>query len=235
METIRRFVPHLNSITDWLPRSQRLVAERRRHPRALLSIPVRLRWLGPLGLESEISETLDAGRGGILVPSREPRAEGELAWVTFPYVASAAAEPETPAHVARSKTTPSGGYLAGIALAECNRRAHAAADSDSSANPRTSNVYRGADRRGHPRTRLALPIRVRGADPAWPEDTMTMDISRRGLQFCTLRVYDEGEQMTLALPRSPLLSGGNRRARVARISSHPADPRLLCIGAEYLS
>jgi hypothetical protein len=197
---------------------------------------VRLRWLGPLGLESEISETLDAGRGGILVSSREPRAEGELAWVTFPFDAGAAnAEPETPAHVARSKTTPSGGHLAGIALADGDTHSRAARNSISSIIGPVRIQFRGADRRRYSRTRLALLIRVRGADPAWPEDTMTMDISLRGLQFCTLRVYDQAELMTLALPRSPWLSGGDRRARVARISSHPTEPRLLCIGVEYLS
>jgi hypothetical protein len=211
-------------------------AERRRHPRALLSLPVRLRWLGPLGLETEISETLDVGRGGILVSSREPRAEGELAWVTFPFDAGAAnAEPETPAHVSRAKTTPSGGHLAGIALADCATHSRATGNSISSLITPVKSQYCGAERRRHPRTRLALLIRIRGADPAWPEDTMTVDISRRGLQFCTLRVHDRGGAVTLALPRSPWLSGGDRRARVARIASHPSDPRLLCVGVEYLS
>jgi hypothetical protein len=194
----------------------------------LLSLPVRLRWLGPLGLESETLETLDAGRGGLLVSSREPRVEGTPAWVTFPFDAAASiTEPETPAHVARSKTTPSGGFLAGIAFA----------DRDNQTLPDTPvrGISGGADRRHHARTRLALLIRVRGADASWPDDAMTMDFSRTGLLFCTLRIYEQGEHMTLALPRCAWLSGGDRRARVVRIATHPSEPRLLCVGVEYLS
>jgi hypothetical protein len=235
MEPFRRSVPHIDATTDWLPRSQRLIVDRRRHPRALLSLPARLRWLSPLGLEAETSETLDAGRGGLLVSSREPRAEGTLVWVTFPFDTGASAmEPETPAYVARSKTTPSGGYLAGIAFANSNKHAHQTGDSDLSRNAPASNYPGGADRRRHARTRLALLIRILGADASWPEDTMTMDISHSGLLFCTLRIYEQGELVTVALSRSAWLSGGDRRARVMRIASHPSEPRLLCVGVEFL-
>jgi hypothetical protein len=221
MRLITRAVPHINAAADWLPRSQRPVVERRLHPRALLSLPVRLRWLGPLGLESETSETLDAGRGGVLVSSRESRAEGTLVWVTFPFDAAAsAAEPETSAHVARSKTTPSGGNLAGFEFANGNRQAR--------------NHPLEKDRRRRARTQLALPIRVRGADPSWPDDAMTMDISPAGLMFCTLRVYEHAELVTVLLPRGAWISSGGRRARVARIASHPSEPRLLCVGVEFL-
>jgi hypothetical protein len=236
MESLKRAVPHTDSKADWLPPSQRLNVERRRHPRALLSLPVRLRWLGPLGLESETLETLDAGRGGLLVASREPRAEGTLVWATFPYDAgAAAAEPETSAHVARARTTPSGCYLAGIEFSDLSKPEHRAGVPQLSANATTRNSHSGPDRRRQSRNQLALLIRVRGADPSWPDDAMTMDISRSGLQFCTLRVYEHREIVKLTLPRGAWSSAGDRRARVARIANHPIDPRLLCVGVEFLS
>jgi hypothetical protein len=210
--------------------------ERRRHPRALLSLPVRLRWLGPLGLESETLETLDVGRGGLLVASREPRAQGTIVWATFPFDAGAsAAEPETSAHVARTKTTPSGGNLAGLEFSNLSEPEHRAGVSQMSANAAPRNLPAGPDRRRQSRNQLALLIRVRGADPSWPDDSMTVDISRRGLQFCTLRVYEQGEIVILELPQGAWRSTGSRRARVARIANHPSDPRLACVGVEFLS
>ncbi|MFZ0821680.1 MAG: PilZ domain-containing protein [Candidatus Acidiferrales bacterium] len=234
MRLFTRAVPHINAAADWLPRSQRFAVERRLHPRALLSLPVRLRWLGPLGLEAETSVTLDAGRGGVLVSSREPRVQGTLVWVTFPFDAAAStAGPETSAQVARSKTTPSGGYLAGIAFANGNSQLHQASHAYPPVNAEARNNPVEKDRRRHARTRLALPVHVCGADPSWPDDAMTMDISHTGLLFCTLRIYEQDELLTLALPRSPWISAGSRRARIARIASHPSEPRLLCVGVEF--
>ena len=41
--------------------------ERRGRPRVLLELPVRVRWLGPFGLETEITQTRNASRDGVLV------------------------------------------------------------------------------------------------------------------------------------------------------------------------
>jgi hypothetical protein len=222
MRLIKYAVTHINAAADWLPRSQRLRVERRLHPRALLSLPVRLRWLGPLGLETETSETLDAGRGGVLISSREPRAPGNLVWVTFPFDASApAVEPETSAHVVRAKTTPSGGHFAGIAFTN--------GDAQARNHPIEKNCRR------HARTRLALPVRVCGSDPFWPDDAMTVNISRDGMLFCTLRVYEQGEIVALNFLRTTWISAGERRGRISRIEKHPSEPRLLCIGVKFLS
>ena len=235
MRQLRRTVLHANTAADWLPRSQRLVVERRLHPRALLSLPVRLRWLGTLGLESEPSETLDVGRGGLLVSSREPRVEGSFVWITFPFDSAAFfVEPETSAQVARSKTTPSGGCIAGIAFGNGSGHPRQAGDSDVSPNGNTGDRPPVRNRRRHVRTSLALPIRIRGADASWPDDAMTMDISKTGLLFCTLRVYEVGDLVALELPRTVWDSGGGRRVRIARMAVHPAERRLLCVGVEYI-
>ncbi len=236
MESLKRNVSHSDPTADWLPPSQRLHVERRRHPRALLSLPVRLRWLGPLGLESETLETLDAGRGGLLVASREPRREGMLVWATFPFDAGATgAEPETSAHIARAMTTPSGGYLAGIEFSDFSKPEHRAGVSQLSANAAARKQHSGPDRRRQSRNQLALLIRVRGGDPSWPDDAMTMDISRSGLQFCSLRVYELGEIVKFDFPRGPWNSSDGRRGRIARIANHPIERRLVCFGVEFLS
>jgi hypothetical protein len=202
----------------------------------LLSLPVRLHWLGPLGLESEILETLDAGRGGLLVASRELRAQGALVWVTLPFDAgSSTLEPEAPAHVARSKTTPSGGHLTGIAFANNNKHSLRATDSEFSPNAPMVAIPGGKDRRRHARTQLALLTRIVGGDPSWPDEAMTVDISRGGLLFCTLRVYEKGEIVRLAVPHGTRHSARASIARVARIVSHPSQSQLQCVGVEFLS
>ena len=40
----------------------------RKSPRARLHLPARIRWLGPLGMRLEITETIDVSREGLLYP-----------------------------------------------------------------------------------------------------------------------------------------------------------------------
>src|SRR5580704_18381192 len=71
--------------------------ERRRLSRVPLELPVRLRWLGPFGLETEISQTINATSGGMLILSSQKRGEGSPVWVTFPYDSgNESPEPEIP-------------------------------------------------------------------------------------------------------------------------------------------
>jgi hypothetical protein len=77
--------------------------DRREHHRVQLRLPVRLRWTTPFGQKTEACTTVDVSRGGILVPSREPHAEGMPLWITFPFDASlAVGQPEVFARVART-------------------------------------------------------------------------------------------------------------------------------------
>jgi hypothetical protein len=85
--------------------------ELRKHPRAQLKLPARVRWRGPLGMRMESTHTLDVSRNGIRVQRNESCESGSRLWVVFPFdAASAAGVPrETPARVVRVENcvTPS--------------------------------------------------------------------------------------------------------------------------------
>ena len=77
--------------------------DRRDHHRVQLRLPVRLRWTTPFGQKTEVCTTVDVSRGGMLVPSREPHAQGMPLWITFPFDASlTVGQPEVLARVARA-------------------------------------------------------------------------------------------------------------------------------------
>jgi PilZ domain len=77
--------------------------DRREHHRVQLRLPARLRWTTPFGQKTEVCETVNASRGGVLVPCQEAHAEGTSLWVTFPYdLTIAYGQPEILAKVVRS-------------------------------------------------------------------------------------------------------------------------------------
>ena len=77
--------------------------DRRDHHRVQLRLPARLRWTTPFGQKTEVCTTVDVSRGGVLVPCREPHAEGMPLWVTFPYDNSLiVGQPEVFARVVRA-------------------------------------------------------------------------------------------------------------------------------------
>ncbi|HUE44534.1 MAG TPA: PilZ domain-containing protein [Candidatus Sulfotelmatobacter sp.] len=76
---------------------------RREDHRVQLRLPTRLRWTTPFGQKTEVCTTVDVSRGGVLVPCREPHAEGMPLWVTFPYDNSLmVGQPEVFARVVRA-------------------------------------------------------------------------------------------------------------------------------------
>ena len=77
--------------------------DRREHHRVQLRLPARLRWTTPFGQKTEVCASVDVSRGGMLVPCREPHAEGATLWVTFPFDASlTVGQPEVLARVVRA-------------------------------------------------------------------------------------------------------------------------------------
>src|SRR6266852_5601757 len=127
------------------------IKEQRRHPRAQLSLPVRLRWPTPLGQTTEVAETLDVCRGGLLIHRRDPCPIRALLWVTFPFDSTLPlTQPETPARIARVKTTPTGGHLVGIEFQA--HHSHRNAGSAEEAHPQLAR-----ERRRRERVPLALP------------------------------------------------------------------------------
>ncbi len=201
-------MPHETTLVPALPKKQR------RHPRVQLNLSVRLRWLSPLGQLIEVTETLDVGRGGLLVHRREPCRAGALVWVAFPFDPSLPlTQPETPARVVRVTTTPAGDNLVALELEAPKPKGAAAGQ---------AYLSFARERRRHERLRLALPIRVRPADSPWPEETMTVDISDDGVLFCTTRLHTVGDTLYIALP--PRSFGGQWAspaelpARVVRVA-----------------
>src|SRR5579863_9850471 len=83
----------------------------RKHPRAQLQLPARIRWQGPLGMRVEITETIDISREGVLLRRSERCDAHARVWVVFPYDASlgGSTQPETPARVVRIEHQNDGG------------------------------------------------------------------------------------------------------------------------------
>lgn len=179
------------------------LVEQRRYVRVSLQLPVRLRWMGPLRQTTEVTETLDVSRGGLMVYRPEPCAEGATVWVTFPFdPGDSAGQPETPARVVRVRTTPTGGNLIGLEF-ELPKRAVRSVG--------------GFNRRAAERMPLAVPVSVWMGDLPWPEESMTMDVSETGLMFRSARQYQVGEIVRVAPHGTPLPGSLGRKQRHARV------------------
>ena len=154
--------------------------EIRRHPRAQLQLPVRVRWRGPIGMRLETTQTIDVSREGLFVLRAEPCELHTRVWVAFPFDSSVSmtGQPETPARVVRVEKAARGGCRVALHL---------------ELPPRVAPRPPGNERRSSPRIPFALPIFVRAAGAPWPEESMTQDISRGGARFLTARIFAEGD------------------------------------------
>ena len=184
-----------------------LVVARRRNPRAQLHMPVRLRWLGPLGSLLEVSQTLDASRSGLLVHRADSCMVGTRVWVTFPFDPEATdAQPEMAAEVVRVKSTPSGGHLVALHLET----------------RRSQNVCLvPLERRKTPRVALGLPVRVRPANILWPEETMTLEVSEGGLTVESARLCQPGDSIRVQLPNGQWTRAGESPAIIVHVEIRP--------------
>jgi len=184
--------------------------EIRRHPRAQLHLPVRIRWRSPFGMRLEVTHTLDVSREGLLVYRIDPCELQARVWVAFPFDSAAAmsAQPETPARVVRVERVAKEAY----------RVAH-----HLESRPRNVPRPRAEERRACGRVPFALPIFVRPAGTPWSEETMTQDISRTGARFLTARICSQGDQLLATLSWGEWARAGEIPARVVRVVSH-ADP-----------
>jgi hypothetical protein len=208
--------------------------ELRKHPRARLGLPARIRWSGPLGMRLEVAQAIDASREGLLIRRNErcdPRAR---VWVVFPFDAGAATfvQTETPASVARVEPGAEGGFYVGLHLEL----------------PGESPPPVGKERRKSPRLRFALPIFVRPSGTPWPEESMTQDVSRGGLRFETRYPYTAGETVLAQVPWGEWAKQGEIIGRVLRVealqgapvripianSGAPADQVLACVAVEWM-
>jgi hypothetical protein len=201
--------------------------DRREHHRAKLRLPARLRWTGPFGQKTELCETLNVSRGGMLVPCAEFHASGVSLWVTFPYDASVSdGQPEVLARVVRS--THAGEFAPGHAVRNVGVCPQPAAALHFEVAPHANTNGNGhlahPERRASPRWRLALPIQVRPEDVPWFEEAMTADVSPEGALFLGNREYQNGQYVWVSFGASafaPWHAAGELRCVVVRAEPAP--------------
>jgi hypothetical protein len=214
--------------------------DRRAHHRVQLRLPARLRWTTPFGQRTEVCETVNVSRGGLLVPCEDAHALGMSVWVTFPYdAATAYGQPEILAQVVRAAVGARravGGENENGPAAVRDRsneeRSQVAALRFSMASRRHANGNghgRDVERRLSPREPLAVPVRVRPEHVPWFEETMTVDCSTQGLKFCSNREYSPGEYLVISfesVDTSPWPGTAEMILMVARIEREPQSPAL---------
>ncbi len=95
----------------------------RKHPRAQLQLPARIRWQGPLGMRLEVTQTVDVSRDGMLFRRNEPCERLARVWVAFPFdpAAGGSTQPETPARIVRVEPDASGGYWVALRFESATR------------------------------------------------------------------------------------------------------------------
>lgn len=180
----------------------------RKSPRARLHLPARIRWLGPLGMRLEVTETIDVSREGLLIRRSEPCTPQARVWVAYPFDPSAATiQPETPARVARVDGGAKGGFYVGLQLQSPPRESPRPADDEQRKSARFS---------------FALPIFVRPSGSQWPEESMTQNVSNNGVRFETTRTYKVGEMVRAKIPWGEWAKMGEMLGRVMRVDC-PAD------------
>jgi PilZ domain len=185
--------------------------EQRKHPRAQLQLPARIRWQGPLGMRVEITETVDVARQGVLVHLNAPTAAPARVWVVFPYdpVAGSSTQPETPARIVRLKQEEGGTYQVALHLEPAQRGSPRAMDQE---------------RRASQRIPFALPIFVRVTGTPFPEESMTRDISQHGVRFETSHIYAVGDSVLAKIPWNEWSKAGEVAGRVIRVESMQDPP-----------
>jgi hypothetical protein len=192
--------------------------ELRRHPRAQLQLPVRVRWQGPFGMRLEVAQTVDLSREGLLILRADACAVCSRVWVIYPFRPSvnASAQPETSAHVTRVEASPEG-YRVALHL---------------ELPPKVSPRSPIQERRTCARAPFALPIFVRPLGSPWPEESMTQDISRSGARFESSHIYTPGDRILAKISWGEWMKAGEITGRVMRVGpmkNHPgpaplADP-----------
>lgn len=176
----------------------------RKSPRARLRLPARIRWLGPLGMRLEITQTIDVSRDGLLIRRSQPCDPQTRVWIAYPFDLSATAtiQPETPARIARVRSGANGGFYVGLQLQLPPRET-----------PRQAND----ERRRSERFPFALPIFVRPSGSPWPEESMTQNVSNCGVRFESPRRYTVGEMILATIPWGEWAKAGEIFGRVMRV------------------
>lgn len=185
--------------------------ERRKHPRAQLKLPARIRWQGPIGMRLETAQTVDVSRDGMLFHRNGPCDRMARVWVAFPFdpAAGAATQPETPARIVRVERGANGGYWVALRFESTARAAK---------------LPSAPERRRSERIPFALPIFVRVVGTPWPEEFMTQDISQHGTRFESSHVYSAGDKVLAKIPWGEWSKTGEVAGRVVRVETVDGTP-----------
>jgi PilZ domain len=215
--------------------------DRREHHRAPLNLPVRLRWTTPFGQRTEVSETENVSRGGLLVPATETHSPGVSLWVTFPFDNSLReGQPEIPAKVVRAKETHNGANHSNVKTPPHWNGIHSTNGSSKTllalhfalvapSKRNGDSRRREEERRSSARRPLSQAIRVRPEQMLWFEEAMSIDISTNGIRFLSSREYFVGESLLISfesLTTAPWTGATEFRSRVVRINSSSRAPAL---------
>jgi PilZ domain len=182
------------------------IVDQRKHPRAQLKLAARIRWQGPLGMRVEMVQTVDVSREGVLIHRNEMCEVSSRVWIIFPYdrAAGSSAQPETPARIARVARDENGGYWVALRMETPLRTSPRSADHE---------------RRQTERITFSLPIFVRVDGTPWPEESMTQDVSHKGVRFETSHIYAPGDTVFAKIPWGEWSIAGEVRGRVLRVEN----------------
>ncbi len=196
--------------------------QQRQHARVRLRLPVRLRWVAPLGQQSEICETRNVSKSGLLVACKEQPPEGLPLWVTFPFdVAAPDTQPEVLARVMRRR----------VSLAGATDKEEIALHFERF--PLTANTTRETKQitaKNGSATSVSVPIRVRPRNILWPEEAMTLDVSTEFLRFVSYREYQLGETLLVSFASAetrPWPGTGETAAQVVKVEKVPQSASLI--------
>jgi hypothetical protein len=166
---------------------------------------VRIRWRDAFGLQSEIAQSLDLSRNGVLVPGNQSWSHHTRFWVTLPYDASdtTGLQPEMPARMVRAVHTHSG-------------QLHAALHFQL---PHSGIRSKFEERRSSPRLPFSLPVTIRRDGAYAAEVTMTIDLSYVGVRFEATRFYAADDFVHVHIPSGSWAERGEIPGRVLRIDS----------------
>lgn len=187
--------------------------QHRQHARVRLRLPVRLRWVAPLGQQSEVCETRNVSRGGLLVECNERHGEGFPLWVTFPFDPEAReGQPEVLARVVRARHV------------EMNGAAREEIALHFEGIPKQANASNGQKQIGSPflseGRSVALAIRVRPRHIPWVEEAMTVEVSADRMRFVSNREYPVGEALLVTFVSAdakPWPGSGEMLARIVHV------------------
>ena len=222
----------------------------RQHARVRLRLPVRLRWIASLGQQTEICETRNVSKGGLLVACKEHHDEGFPLWVTFPFNATAPEQqPEVLARVLRStraaekgtgheeialhfesmpivtKLAPEKPIEKAVEKPALPALRHTEKEKES---PTETTV--GVGPKNGDFGRVALAIRVRPENIPWFEEAMTTEVSTEEMRFVSHREHATGDTLFVTFVGRdvrPWPGSGEIRAKIVRTENIPKAAALL--------